>query len=40
MLLGGRVDGPREIMPLCVIKDVRRRYPNPDGVPYMGHKFE
>ncbi|OWF40980.1 hypothetical protein KP79_PYT16008 [Mizuhopecten yessoensis] len=27
----------RDIMPNCVIQLVRRWYPNPDGVPYMGH---
>ena len=28
----------REVMPVCILKDVRKRYPNPDGIPYMGHK--
>ena len=28
----------RELMPQCVIDDTRKRYPNPLGVPYMGHK--
>jgi hypothetical protein len=27
-------DDPREIMPSCIVKDVRRRYPNPPDVPY------
>ena len=31
-------DELREVMPVCVLKDVRKRYPNPDGIPYMGHK--
>ena len=25
-------------MPKCVVKDVRSRFPNPPGIPYMGHK--
>ena len=28
----------RELMPQCVLDDTRKRYPNPPGVPYMGHK--
>ena len=28
----------REIIPVCVLKDVCNRYANPPGVPYMGHK--
>lgn len=28
----------REIMPFCVICDVRTRWPNPPDIPYMGHK--
>ena len=31
-------DELREVMPVCILKDVRKRYPNPDGIPYMGHK--
>ena len=27
-----------ELMPQCVLDDTRKRYPNPPGVPYMGHK--
>ena len=30
----------REIMPECVLKQVRGLYPNPAGRPYMGHKWE
>ena len=30
----------REIMPICVLKQVRELYPNPQGIPYMGHKWE
>ena len=30
----------REIMPLCVLKQVRGLYPNPEGIPYMGHKWQ
>lgn len=29
----------REIMPMCVLSLVRSLYPNPDGIPYMGHKW-
>lgn len=29
----------REIMPDCVLSTVRFWYPNPDGCPYMGHKW-
>ena len=28
----------RELMPQCVLDDTRKRYPNPAGLPYMGHK--
>ena len=28
----------RELMPQCVLDNTRKRYPNPPGVPYMGHK--
>ena len=28
----------RELMPQCVLDDTRKHYPNPPGVPYMGHK--
>lgn len=38
--LGDRVDAVRERMPRCVVKDVRSRFPNPPGIPYMGHKRE
>lgn len=30
----------REIMPVCVLTNVRNLYPNPKGQPYMGHKWE
>ena len=29
----------REIMPLCVVQKLQFLYPNPKGVPYVGHKF-
>ncbi|KAI8493080.1 Neurexophilin [Branchiostoma belcheri] len=29
----------REIMPKCVVKLVRSKYPNPPGVDYMGHRW-
>ena len=38
--LGDHDDAVREIMPKCVVKDVRSRFPNPAGVPYMEHKRE
>lgn len=28
----------RELMPQCVLDDTRKRYPNPPGVQYVGHK--
>lgn len=31
-------DDVRELMPNCVLVDVRKRFPNPQGVPYMDHK--
>ena len=30
----------REVMPVCVLKQVRGLYPNPAGQPYMGHKWQ
>ena len=30
----------REVMPVCVLKQVRGLYPNPSGIPYMGHKWQ
>jgi hypothetical protein len=30
----------REVMPLCVLKEVRSKYPNPQGIPYLGHKWQ
>lgn len=30
----------REIMPDCVLTFVRERYPNPPGIPYVGHKWK
>ena len=38
--LGDHVDAVRERMPKCVVQDVRPRFPNPPGIPYMGHKRE
>ncbi|XP_035668842.1 uncharacterized protein LOC118411091 [Branchiostoma floridae] len=29
----------REIMPDCVLRQVRKLYPNPSHIPYMDHKF-
>ena len=36
--LGCYVEDVREVMPVCVVEDVRKRWPNPDGVPYCGHR--
>lgn len=36
--LGCYVEDVREVMPICVVEDVRKRWPNPDGVPYCGHR--
>ena len=30
----------RDIMPKCVLSLVRMWFPNPDGMPYMGHLWE
>lgn len=30
----------REIMPDCAVLKVRTLYPNPAGIPYLGHKWE
>ena len=30
----------REVMPECVLKQVRGLYPNPHGRPYLGHMWE
>ena len=30
----------REIMPDCVLELIRTLYPNPNGIPYMGHMWE
>ena len=38
--LGDHVDTVRERMPKCIVKDMRSRFPNPPGIPYMGHKRE
>lgn len=36
--LGCMIDDVREVMPHCVVKDVRDRWPNPANVPYQGHR--
>ncbi|KAJ7381220.1 hypothetical protein OS493_001336 [Desmophyllum pertusum] len=36
--LGCHIDDIREVIPMCVVKDVRPRWPNPPHIPYMGHK--
>ena len=36
--LGCYVEDVREVMPVCVVEDVRKRWPNPDGVPYCGQR--
>ena len=36
--LGCHIDDLREVMPHCVVKDVRERWPNPPHVPYQGHR--
>ena len=36
--LGCHIDDVWEVMPHCVIKDVRGRWPNPPDVPYQGHR--
>ena len=29
--------GKRIVVPACVVAETRKMYPNPHGVPYMGH---
>lgn len=36
----GAVITKREIMPQCVLKLCRSKYPNPSGRPYMDHMWE
>ena len=36
--LGCYVEDVREVMPVYVVEDVRKRWSNPDGVPYCGHR--
>ena len=36
--LGCYIEDVREVMPVCVVEDVRKRWQNPDGVPYRGHR--
>lgn len=36
--LGCYIEDVREVMPVCVVEDVRKRWPNPGGVPYCGHR--
>ena len=36
--LSCHIEDVREVMPHCVIKDVRERWPNPPHVPYQGHR--
>ena len=36
--LGDRIDNVRERMPKCIVKNVLERFPNPLGIPYMGHR--
>ena len=36
--LGCYIEDIREVMPICVVEDVRKRWPNPDGVPYCRHR--
>ena len=36
--LGCYIEDVREIMPVCVVENVRKGWPNPDGVPYCGHR--
>lgn len=35
--LGVHIEDVREVMPNCVVNDVRKRWPNPREVPYKGH---
>lgn len=35
--LGIFIDDVREVIPNCVVGDVRKRWPNPPHIPYKGH---
>ena len=36
--LGCYVEDVQEVMPVCVVEDVQKRWPNPGGVPYCDHR--
>ena len=36
---GGQVNDKRELMPYCVVSQLRTLYPNPVNMPYMGHMW-
>ena len=36
---GGQVSDKRELMPSCVVSQLRAMYPNPSDMPYMGHMW-
>lgn len=35
--LGIFIEDVREVLPNCVVSDVRKRWPNPPHIPYKGH---
>ena len=35
--LGIFIEDVREVLPNCVVADVRKRWPNPPDIPYKGH---
>ena len=36
--VGCYVEDVQEVMPVCVVEDILKRWPNPDGVPHRGHR--
>lgn len=36
---GGQVNDKRELMPSCVVQQLRTLYPNPPDIAYMGHMW-
>jgi len=36
--MGCYMEDVREVMPVCVVEDVRRQWPNPNRVPYCDHR--
>ena len=37
LIVGIFIEDVREVLPNCVVADVRKRWPNPPDMPYKGH---